>query len=265
MVSVKYIYHDCFLIETAEVCMIFDYWKYPDNGDEKGGSILDLIPKDKPLYVFVSHHHKDHLNHEIFEWWEMHHEINYILSKDVAKFCRHYLCEESFYKGKKVPAEKVTVVTPDNIYRIGNIKVYTFGSTDIGSSFAVETYDKIFFHAGDLNAWIWRDESTEDEVEKALSAYEIIVNSIVSKFPRIDYAMFPVDSRIGRDFFTGAKIFVNKIDVKVFFPMHFELADTPSLITRRHKDAADFEKYANPERGEYIFLSSPGATYLTCD
>ena len=43
------------------------------------------------------------------------------------------------------------------------ISVNTFPSTDIGNSYAVTIAGRTIFHAGDLNAWIWKDESTEEK------------------------------------------------------------------------------------------------------
>lgn len=117
------------------------------------------------------------------------------------------------------------------------------------------------FHAGDLNAWVWKDESTPAEVNAAMNAYLECLRPIAEAAPRLDIAMMPVDSRLGRDYWEGAAELVRRIDVAHFFPMHFELADDAATLRRRHADAARFEAYANPDRGEYISLLSPYSAF----
>lgn len=70
----------------------------------------------------------------------------------------------------------------------------------------------------------------------------------------------PVDSRIGTDYFTGAAMLVRSIDVRHFFPMHFALGSEEEQRHRR-RDALAFDLYANPDRGEYIGLASPYASF----
>ena len=99
-----------------------------------------------------------------------------------------------------------------------SLKIEAFDSTDIGNSYAVTVNGIKIFHAGDLNAWIRKDESTESEISEALKTYESILDKIVSKYPEFDMAMFPVDSRLGTDYFTGAKDIFRKNMCKTLFP-----------------------------------------------
>lgn len=265
MISVRYIFHDCFLVISDSASIVFDYWKDPRGSGESDPAFLDLIPADRPLYVAVSHHHKDHLNTDIFKWRQRFPDIRYILSKDTARFCRHFLREDSLWKGPKVPHEKVTVMRDGESFCDAIVRIRAFGSTDIGCSYAVTVDDRVFFHAGDLNAWIWKDESSESEVADALRQFTEILDVVAMEYPHIDYAMFPVDSRIGTDYFTGASLFVRAVDVDCFFPMHFELADTPEELAKRHDDAIAFDRFARPGYGEYVALLSPGALYVRTD
>ena len=45
------------------------------------------------------------------------------------------------------------------------------GSTDEGVSFCVDFAGVTLFHAGDLNLWHWRDESSVTEIESAQRAF----------------------------------------------------------------------------------------------
>ena len=75
--TLTYIFHSGFVLETEHSILIFDYWLDPS------GVIGGVLKKDKPLYVFSSHFHEDHFNSVIFEWRKQHENIKYILSKDI--------------------------------------------------------------------------------------------------------------------------------------------------------------------------------------
>lgn len=260
-VSLTYIYHDSFFIELENRCyLLFDYWR-----DDAGADLsvvpdfLKLMNRDLPCYVFISHHHKDHLNKIVFEWGREMRNIRYVISHDTAKFVRHLLRPDSLWNGYKVEPERVTILRPGESFSDGEIKVKAYGSTDIGNSYMVEAGGARIFHAGDLNAWIWKDESTEAEVNAELRKYRQILDTIKADYPECDIAMFPVDSRIGTDYATGANEWLKEITTGYFFPMHFCLGETQEEIRRRFSDASDFKAYL-PEtsRTNAIFLSRRG-------
>ncbi|MBD5200741.1 MAG: MBL fold metallo-hydrolase [Bacteroidales bacterium] len=254
-----YIYHDGFLLETDEAFILFDLWRFP----ESQSFLMDEISAaGKPLYVLVSHHHKDHFDRSIFDWQKLFPpgHIHYILSKDTARSVRYMLGDKGLYKGQRVAEENFSILAPGDVFSDAIITVRAFGSTDTGNSYLLETGGKKIFHAGDLNAWIWKDESTDKEVARAISDFESIVKGIARMAPRLDLAMFPVDSRLGTDYWEGASRFVRMIDVDRFVPMHFELAENDSERAQRRKDALAFRLYRHPVRGEYIGLSAPGDT-----
>lgn len=262
MTKVTFIWHDCFFVETDKADIVFDFWNDPMADDGEAPLFIRNRDARKPLFVFVSHHHKDHYTREIFSWTKEASDIHFILSHDTARFTRHLLSPTAVYSGPRPQAEQVTVLKPGEKRDLGIISVEAFGSTDIGNSYFVEIGSQRIFHAGDLNAWIWKDESTEQEVDEAISAFSGIIDSIKERHPELDYAFFPVDSRIGRDFFTGAAIFVHKIRVGRFFPMHFCLGETRKITERYMMDACDFQNYSNREHGEYIGLTSPYSAYM---
>ncbi len=255
-----YIYHDCFVLETSQAVVVFDYWR--DSEETKRGCLprfFDWLPHDLPVYVMVSHHHKDHYTRDIFEWDRLRSGIHYVLSYDTAKSARPYISADSHYAGHKVAESQVSVLRPGERVVLQGLTVHAYGSTDTGNSWVVESGGHSVMHAGDLNAWIWKDESTEAEVRKALGDYQAVLRTIAAEWPELDVCMFPVDSRIGTDYWTGAAMLVRAINVRRFFPMHFELGESAEEVKRRHHDAADFEAYANWERGEYIMLGSGGS------
>lgn len=260
-VTLTYIYHDSFFFEIQNRCyLLFDYWR------DRAGADLSSVPdfirdmnRDLPCYVFISHHHKDHLNKNVFEWGREHPNLIYVISVDTAKFVRHMLKPDSIWNGYKVEPERVVILRPGESFSDDKVRVTAFGSTDIGNSYMVEVDENMIFHAGDLNAWTWKDESTSAEVETELRKYRKILTTIRAKFPECDIVMFPVDSRIGTDYWQGAKEWLSSVRTRYFLPMHFCLGDTPGEIAGRLADASNFNAYV-PESSDTtsIFLSERG-------
>lgn len=234
MIKVTYLDHSGFTLTLPNVILVFDYYRDPAHALHK---ILNANP-DKPVVFFVSHHHNDHYNPGIFEIAQNHNRT-YVLSNDVpARNIPSTLAVQGMSAGDYV----------ENLP--GDISVKAYGSTDEGVSFMVTTKEgKKIFHAGDLNDWHWQDESTEREVRKADEAFRVIVNRIASETPDIDIAMFPVDARLGSDYARGARIFLDTINVKNFFPMHFG---------GDYKEACDFKSYDTTPDTTCYCLHDPG-------
>lgn len=207
MIKVTYLDHSGFAVTTPEAVMVFDYYKDPDKKLEK---VLREAP-DKDVLFFVSHHHPDHFSTSIFELAQDR-KRTYILSNDIFS--------------RLVPEKGLSVawMSPgDVIDQIpGTSKVKAFKSTDVGVAYAITLPDgKVIFHAGDLNDWHWGQMSSPHDAHKAEKAFITIIDRIAEEYPKVDIAMFPVDARMGQDFARGANIFLEKIKVANFFPMHF--------------------------------------------
>lgn len=231
-----YIYHSCYLIETEKCNLVFDYFK--DSGEKPGtGIIHDRILRDpKPLYVFASHFHPDHFNRDILQWVFFHKDITYIFSKDILEHHKAGPADAHFLeKGEE--------------YRDDLLYVKAFGSTDVGGSFLLELDGKRVFHAGDLNNWHWKDESTAAEVAEAEAFYERELTDVANGAGRLDLAMFPIDPRLGTDFMLGAIQFVGRIPVKTIVPMHFGEA---------YDKIASFDSYAKAAGTVYPKITKKG-------
>ena len=199
---ITYIYHSCFLVETDRVAMIFDY--FTDDG-----YLEKIIPTlEKPIYVFASHFHGDHFNAEIFNWKNLAGNIQFILSKDILEENKAKE-NDGFYMEKS------------DIWQDENIKIKAYGSTDAGISFYVEAGEYKIFHAGDLNNWHWVDEAEPQESADYEAAYHKELAELSAEIKQVDIAMFPVDKRLGTDYYKGAREFVEKIEAGLFVPMHF--------------------------------------------
>lgn len=204
---ITYLAHSGFLVQLPEAILVFDYYRDPSH------SVVKCLEKnpDLPVVFFVSHHHPDHYNPEIFNLGQNHKRV-YVLSNDVeARDTNSRLAIQGMSAGDIVEGLP------------GGITVEAFDSTDEGVSFAVKTKEgKTVFHAGDLNNWHWNEENTPREVAQADAAFRKALNRIAERYPALDVVFFPVDTRQGRDFAVGATEFVEAIKVADFFPMHFD-------------------------------------------
>ena len=204
--KVYYIYHSCFLIETKEYMIIFDYFKNRKINLDKDVTLIEKIYNtDKKVMVFSSHSHHDHFNKEIFSWKNKYREINYILSDDIIFDKKINNC----YSIK----ENEQLILEDIIIK-------TYGSTDLGVSFLIELEGKKIFHAGDLNWWYWKDDTKQEE-EHMRTLYQSIVAKILLN-KNIDIAFFPVDPRLEEFCYLGAEYFAENVKPKIMIPMHFD-------------------------------------------
>ena len=211
--TLTYIFHSGFVLETEKSILIFDYWL------DLNGVVSPFLKKDKPVYVFSSHFHEDHFNSAIFEWGKQHEDITYILSKDIYKHRR----------AKKEDASKGGTWTD------GTVSVWALGSTDSGVSWIIETEGKRIFHAGDLNNWYARflsdvipgetiySEEFDEDIDPIAHEKQFLgelkdIKKIADSF---DVVMFPVDGRIGNGYTLGGRQFIERFKVGLFVPMHF--------------------------------------------
>ncbi len=207
--KLTYIYHSGFAIETKDVTVIIDYYKDSEEATANKGVIHDrLIHNSGKLYVLSSHFHPDHFNRDILSWKETRPDIQYIFSKDILQH-RRANKEEGIYIDKL------------QVYEDETLRIQAFGSTDSGISFLIELQGIKIFHAGDLNNWHWSEESSEKEIKKAEGDFLAELKLLKETAPQIDLVMFPVDSRLGKDYYRGAKQFVEQIKTSIFVPMHF--------------------------------------------
>ena len=202
---VYYIYHSAFVIELEKSILIFDFYKFPNNTKKEKEEFFNRFIKrnDKKIYIFSTHSHSDHFNKEILTWLEMNENIKYILSDDIRIY-KH----KNFYFTKE-----------DDSFELDNLKISTFGSTDLGSSFYINTENKNVFHSGDLHFWHWEDDTPKEE--KTMYDAYIFQLEKIKKLDRIDIAFVPVDPRLGVNTLEGVELFYKILKPKIIIPMHF--------------------------------------------
>lgn len=141
--KVVYHHHSGFSVQCGKILLIFDYWT-GEHGElnENGRITPDYLRAFEKVYVFVSHDHPDHFDEVIYTWRNEFPDITYIISDDMAK---------NLEGDRMCPLQTRTY---------DDIIVHAFFSTDLGVSYLVEVDGLNVFHAGDLNLWHWRQESS---------------------------------------------------------------------------------------------------------
>lgn len=201
-----YIYHSCFVVETTDYFLVFDYYKNPLKSEKDDISLKDAIfNTTKRVYIFSSHSHYDHFNSEILSWKNRYSEINYILSSDIEldKKMRNY-----------------HIMNEDEVLDLEELNIKSYGSSDAGISFLVLANKIKIFHAGDLNWWYWKDDTPEEE-KYMKDLYTGIINKVM-KNDNIDIAFFPVDPRLEEFCYLGVEYFIKNVKPKIIVPMHFD-------------------------------------------
>lgn len=244
MLDVTYYLHSGFSVALNGTLLVFDYWLGEHQELPESKRITaDFLQQFSEVVVFISHKHPDHLDPEVFEWRKFT-DVTYVVSYDMPIGT----------PGKRMsPGDRLTLST--------HVTVQAFDSTDLGVSFLVDLCGIRIFHAGDLNFWHWREESTLKEIEEAEKDFQLAMAPI--KGEAIDLAFFPVDPRQGHMFDAGATTFILAVKPRVLVPMHFwSRAEVAKEFARRAR-SRDTEVVAMTVCGEQIRLQFQQDGYLT--
>ena len=224
-IAVEYLGGSGFLVVIGETAMLFDA---SENGtDRRALPDKDALSAYSRRYAFVSHSHESHFSTAIYELCGE--DAVYILGSDVPQPHRGVRMEAGEEKD------------------FGPVHVRAFGSTDEGVSFLVTYAGITIFHAGDLNLWHWREESSITEIEAAEKAFYACVEPIPQS--AIDVAFFPVDPRQGSMYDAGAGYFVMSVKPRILIPMHFQ---------GRADVAMRFSVTAQTPQTKIVALQEPG-------
>jgi len=234
-IKVTHYYHSGFSLETEDLLFVFDYWR-GEHHELKGHPQIfsSQISKYRKVYVFISHEHVDHLDPIVFTWKDRG-DVSYFVSSDMPVGTR----------GKRMAPGDSLELEP-------GISVTAFSSTDLGVSFLLNLKGRKFFHAGDLNFWHWREESTLKEIEEAEQEFIAAVKPLSRE--NIDVAFFPVDPRQGAMFEAGANYFILQVKPRLLIPMHYFHRTEIILEYARTAGSRSTEVLAMPGIGDSILL-----------
>lgn len=244
LLDITYYHHSGFSAALDDTLLIFDYWT-GEHGELPFPKRItpELLSKYKEIVVFISHEHPDHMDPAVFEW-RKDFPVTYIVSHDMPVGTR----------GKRMAPGDSLIVSE-------NVSVRAFESTDLGVSFLVDLRGIKIFHAGDLNFWHWREESTLKEIEEAEQDFNQAVEPL--KGEAIDVAFFPVDPRQGRLFDAGANTFILSVKPRLLIPMHFWGRAEIAVEFARRARCRETEILAMTRYGEQIRLQFEDDGYLT--
>lgn len=224
--KIYFLHHSAVAAVFEKSLLVFDHYQCENKGVEEGSVGEDDLKAAEAVYVFSSHSHGDHFNSCVFKWKEVNPNITFIL--------------DSTIKDLKLPPkglpEKTVFLNPGETYEDGYIFVREFGSTDIGGSFYVECEGTRLFHAGDFNYWHWRDDGDEKYSRLMKIYFDRQLKYMREGIDNIDYAFFPVDSRMGSGYDEGADIFIETMKPKVFIPIHANKFKDTEKYAEKHFD-----------------------------
>ena len=234
--TLTYFHHAGLMAAVEDTLLIFDYWR-GENGEVEEEN--QLTEKDfegyKQIIVFVSNDDEDHFDPVVCGWDAKKYPITYVFAADMRKNPAVEDMRDSLFMQEG-----------DNVWVGDDVKIDAYASTHKGVSFYVTVHGLHIFHAGTLNLWHWRDESTLREIIRAEEDFYAAVAPI-TRLP-MDIAMFPVDPRMGGMYDAGANHFVMAVKPRLFIPMHWQ---------NRSEVAVSFARSGHTDYTEILALTRP--------
>ena len=103
----------------------------------------------------------------------------------------------------------------------------------------IEDQQQFIYHAGDLNDWVWEEESDAYNAEMTAN-YRKQMALLAEKLNgrEIDTAFVVLDPRQEKDYDRGLCYFLEQIPVKQVYPMHYW--EQPEIIDTFLKDHPEY-------------------------
>ena len=221
MMTVTYIGHSGFMAELSHCVLLFDVLATED--PPPAGSPFDIgqLPEmdpDKWLLVFVSHAHRDHYGHGIWELRKKYPRIRYFIGKGVplSRSIRekYGITEEERKTVQRCnPGKRYSTDLPG----AGEVRIEALPSTDEGVAYLVGAEGCTLFHAGDLHLWLWEEEG-EEYMSKMREDFDRFTAPLKGR--EVDAAFLPLDGRLEEHTCDGMDAFLSMMQVLHCFPMH---------------------------------------------
>ncbi len=201
--KITYLGHSGFLFDTDSAYYIFDYIR----GE------LPALSKEKKLYVFASHAHRDHWDPGIFTDRQLRRAESFILGFDIKEPFEKMAAEE-----KQLSDLPVIWAFPGQTIRTDDFTCDPLLSTDEGVAFPVRMKKNAVYHAGDLNWWHWNGDPDERNLDRARN-FKREVDRL--KGIHFDAACIPLDPRQEDAFRLCMDYCMEILDADRIYPMHF--------------------------------------------
>lgn len=229
--KISYLNHSGFIFETSEIVVVFDLFTDP------AGILASYTDCGKPVVFFVSHSHYDHWNAGILSFRNSIPSL-YILDRS----CSSTEVDEAVAEqgGRVIYVDPYETLSLEDINVEGLNSVKTFGSTDEGVSFLLDTSIGRIYHAGDLNDWDWQDEDSP-RVEQAYRRELSLIKDALHG-DELTLAFVPVDSRLGETALSGVIILLEYFLPRYLLPMHLNGGeDLPGKLRRRLRSELQYD------------------------
>ena len=209
--NVTYIHHSGFLIETARCYYLIDYFQ----------SAIPSLNPGKPVVVLASHKHHDHYQKSVFTILKDMgmQSICAVLSRDIPSGARP----------EDVPCLPVSAGKRYDLPQ--GQELVTFRSTDVGVAFLIRDGQELFYHAGDLNDWVWSEEPEADNqrmTEKYQKQIDLLARELDGR--TLTVAFVVLDPRQEQDYDRGMLYFLQHISCDCVYPMHYW--EQPQIMVR---------------------------------
>ena len=200
--NVVYIHHSGFLIETEACYYLIDYFQ---------GTIPVLNPC-KPVLVLASHKHHDHYQKSVFT-----------ILKDMGMQSIFAVLSRDIPAGARPEDVPCLLVSAGKRYELPQgQELVTFRSTDVGVAFLIRDGQELFYHAGDLNDWVWSEEPEADNqrmTEKYQKQIDLLAQELDGR--TLTAAFVVLDPRQEQDYDRGMLYFLQHIPCDCVYPMHY--------------------------------------------
>lgn len=209
--NVTYIHHSSFLIETEACYYLIDYYQ---------GSIPALNPS-KPVIVLASHKHHDHYQKIVFS-----------ILKDMGMQSIYAVLSRDIPAGARPEDVPCLLVSAGKRYELPQgQELVTFRSTDVGVAFLIQDGQELFYHAGDLNDWVWSEEPEADNqrmTEKYQKQIDLLAQELDGR--TLTAAFVVLDPRQEQDYDRGMLYFLQHTSCGCVYPMHYW--EQPQIMAR---------------------------------
>ena len=226
--NVTYIHHSGFLIETESCYYLIDYFQ---------GTIPALNP-GKPVVVLASHKHHDHYQKSVFN-----------ILKDMGMQSIYAVLSRDIPAGARPEDVPCLPVSAGKRYDLPQgQELVTFRSTDVGVAFLIRDGQELFYHAGDLNDWVWSEEPEADNqrmTEKYRKQIDLLAQELDGR--TLTAAFVVLDPRQEQDYDRGMLYFLQHISCDCVYPMHYW--EQPQIMARFLRE--------NPQYQNRIKLTQP--------
>lgn len=200
--AITYVHHNCFVLELDGRTLLFDY-PAAEHRPPGAEDVVRRALKGADAVIFFSHSHADHCGADILE-----------LTGDAASAAMVL----SFDVPEMVPELDVTgalVVDPDETVHVGDLKVNSLESNDLGVAFMIEAPEGRIYYGGDLALWDWPGLDRAG-LDFTMRYFDDCLERVRAFAPHIAFA--DADPRL--DSRAGGGLFWERVRPPVFVPMH---------------------------------------------